>query len=300
MERAIITNIQGYSIHDGPGIRTVVFMKGCPLRCIWCANPENLTPNIQIGFIRHLCQNCGRCAAVCRHGAILPGDGHRIDQTKCTTCGDCVDSCYYDALVRYGTERTSGEVFDEVRKDKMFYDASGGGVTVSGGEPMTRPKFLYELFSRCRKEGISTCVETCGYAPEAAFERILPVTDLFLYDLKIIDPALHRKHTGCDNGLILKNARYLAEKGANILFRQPVIPDINNSEGNIRQTAEFILSLGGDFALELMPFHRAGASKYDALNIPYDVESLSPMTEAEIGAVREKYLTCGIHCTISK
>jgi pyruvate formate lyase activating enzyme len=300
IEKAIVTNIQGYSIHDGPGIRTVVFLKGCPLRCAWCANPENLVSRVQVGFISRLCQGCGRCAAACRHGAIIPGYAYRINQEKCTACGECVARCYYDALVRYGTERTSREVFEEVRRDKMFYDTSGGGVTVSGGEPMTRHEFVYELFSLCKEDGISTCVETCGFAPRAAFERILPVTDLFLFDLKAMDPALHEKFTGCGNAPILDNARYLADEGADILFRQPLVPGYTDAEENIRRTAEFILSLGGGYAIELMPFHRAGAPKYAALGLPYEAEHLTPLTEAQIARARELYLDCGVRCTVSK
>ena len=146
---AIVTNIQGYSIHDGPGIRTVVFLKGCPLRCKWCANPENLQGYPQIGSISKLCTGCGRCAKTCRFGAILPGDGQRINREACTRCGECVETCYYKALVRYGETKTAEEVFAKVRRDKMFYETSGGGVTVSGGEPLLHPEFVAELFSLC-------------------------------------------------------------------------------------------------------------------------------------------------------
>jgi len=299
MERAMVTNIQGYSIHDGPGIRTVVFLKGCPLRCAWCANPENLAPRSEVGFIRRLCQGCGRCLKACPSGAILPGDGYRIDKAKCRRCGACAERCYYGALVRYGEERTSGDVFEEVRKDKMFYDASGGGVTVSGGEPLLYPEFVFELFTLCRGAGISTCVETCGCVSQEAVERVLPVTDLLLYDLKIMDPELHKAHTGADNGRILDNARYLAERGANILFRQPLIPGCTDSEENIRRTAEFIKSLDRPLSLELMPFHRAGKSKYEALGLFYAVADLSPLTPEEIAAVRDKYESLGVSCSVS-
>lgn len=200
MEQAIVTNIQGYSIHDGPGIRTVVFLKGCPLRCRWCANPENLSPAVQVGFLRRLCEDCGRCANACLCGAILPGDGYRIDRSKCQNCGRCAESCLYGALVVYGEAMSSEAVFQKVRRDRMFYESSGGGVTVSGGEPLAKPEFVSELFSRCREEGIHTCIETCGYAPESALRRVLPVTDLFCFDLKLMDSAGHRLQTGQENG----------------------------------------------------------------------------------------------------
>lgn len=300
MESAMVTNIQGYSIHDGPGIRTVVFLKGCPLRCTWCANPENLTPEAEVGFMQRLCQGCGRCLKACPNGAILPGEGYRIDKSRCRRCGACVERCYYGALVRYGEKRTSRDVFEEVRKDKMFYDASNGGVTVSGGEPLLYPNFVQELFALCREEGISTCIETCGCVPWPAFERVLPVTDLFLYDLKIMDPAEHKAHTGVDNGRILENARLLAERGANILFRQPLIPGCTDSEENIRRTAEFIRSLGRPISLELMPFHRAGKSKYEALGLSYAAADLTPYTAEQIAAVRNTYESLGVPCSVSK
>jgi pyruvate formate lyase activating enzyme len=299
--RATITNIQGYSIHDGPGIRTVVFIKGCPLRCLWCANPENLTASVQIGFIKNLCKTCGRCGKTCRYDAIIPGEGYRINKDKCVSCGDCVDACYYDALVRYGELKTAEETFLQVRKDKMFYDSSGGGVTVSGGEPLLNPDFVYELFSLCKNEAINTCIETCGYVPQKAFETVLPVTDYFLYDIKLIDPVRHKKYTGCDNELILENARYLVKSGADVLFRQPLIPGINDTDDNIQRTSEFMLSLGeGGNRLQLMPYHRAGTSKYNALNQPYLLEDIKPMSAEQIETVQNKYTEYGISCSISK
>ena len=298
---ALVTNIQGYSIHDGPGIRTVVFLKGCPLRCRWCANPENLEGKIQIGWISKLCTGCGRCAKTCRFNAIIPGAGPRINREACTRCGECVDTCFYKALVRYGEEMTSEEVFAKVRRDKMFYDTSGGGVTVSGGEPLVHPEFVAELFAFCRSEQIHTCIETCGCVPQKAFETAAPVTDLFYFDLKIADPEIHRQYTGTDNVQILSNARYLAGTGADILFRQPLIPGINDTDEYIEGVAAFIRSLGrADLALQLMPYHRMGLSKYAALDKPYELEEIQIMKPEEIEEVRSKYETLGISCSISK
>ena len=286
MSNAIVTNIQGYSIHDGPGIRTVVFLKGCPLRCKWCANPENLEASVQIGFLSNLCTGCGRCKKVCPHDAILSDGARRIDREKCRRCGTCAEACYYGALVRYGEDRSSEEVFEKVRRDKIFYESSGGGVTVSGGEPLTHAQFVAELFELCRQDGINTCMETCGCVPGAAMELVAPLTDTFYFDLKIMDPQLHRKYTGVDNAQILENARFLAGKGANILFRQPITPRVNNTEENVRATAEFIKSLGReDLAIQLMPYHRMGTAKYVALDMTYELEELKIMSAAEIDAL---------------
>lgn len=298
---ALIANIQGYSIHDGPGIRTVVFLKGCPLRCRWCANPENLLDRVRVGFLANLCQHCARCAKVCPQGAILPDADRRIDREKCDECAKCVEACFYGALVRYGKGMTAEEVFDQVRRDKIFYDSSGGGVTVSGGEPLTHADFVAELFALCRGEGIHTCVETCGCVPQAAFEKVLSLTDTFYFDLKLMDSEMHREYTGQGNDQILSNARFLAEKGADILFRQPLIPGVNSPEENVKATAAFIRSLGReDLALQLIPYHRMGTSKYAALDIPYTLEDMKPMAAEEVEAVRALYESFGVPCTVSK
>jgi pyruvate formate lyase activating enzyme len=298
---ALITNIQGYSIHDGPGIRTVVFIKGCPLRCKWCANPENLMAMRQVGWMRNLCKQCGRCADACPRGAILSGPDRRIDRTRCNNCGACVDACFYHALVSYGEQQTAQEVFDKVRRDKMFYDASGGGVTVSGGEPLTRPDFVAELFALCRTEQIHTCAETCLCVPRANLEAVRPTTDLFYCDLKLIRPADHARYTGTDNVRILENARYLAHSGARILFRQPIIPTVNATEENILATAAFIRSLGReDLAIELMPYHRMGSSKYAALGLPYELDSLQIMSMEAMERLQKIYENNGVSCAISK
>lgn len=298
METAVVTNIQGYSIHDGPGIRTVVFLKGCPLRCKWCANPENLNADIEIGFIKNLCQGCGRCVRACSHKAIIPGeDVYRINRENCVTCFRCADNCYFGAIVRYGEVMTSGEVYDKTRRDKMFYDSSGGGVTFSGGEPLARARFIAEVSESLRAEGISVCIETCGAVDWSAFEQIMPVTDTFYFDLKIMDSVMHREYTGAYNERILENAERLVMSGADVLFRKPLIPGVNDGDEETEATAKFMIRIGAP-RLELMPYHRIGQPKYEALNMAYEIDAApAPASEAE--AVRDQYVMLGIDCAVS-
>ncbi len=301
MSSTFVSNIQNYSIHDGPGIRTVVFLKGCPLRCRWCANPENLTPGTVLGFLSRLCQNCGRCLRACGHGAIVPGEGvYRIDREKCVSCMKCAELCFAGALTVYGREMTDEETFRKAARDKIFYDESGGGVTVSGGEPLTHPEFVSDLFGRCREAGISTCAETCGCVPWESFEAVKEKTDLFLFDMKFADSELHREYTGVGNERILENARKLASAGAEILFRRPLIPGVNDGREETERTAAFIRSLGRDIGLELMPYHRMGAAKYEALRMEYAMGDLPPLPPAEAEKTAEVYRQLGVDCRVSK
>ena len=302
MDNALVTNIQGYSIHDGPGIRTVVFFKGCPLSCKWCANPECISGKPQIGFLELLCKGCGKCLETCPNNAINADENrHRIDYSLCNSCGKCSDNCSYGALVQYGKPMTIDEVWDEVRRDKIFYDTSGGGVTVSGGEPLLHPSFVRELFELCHGENINTCIETCGNVSTGAFEEIFPVTDHFLFDLKHLDPVIHKSYTGHSNEMILKNAAFLVTNNADVVFRNPLIPGVNDSESNINATSEFLKSLGSKAArLELMPFHRMGMNKYKALDMEYPLGDLGIMENEKIEAVKKAYTDRGIKCTISR
>jgi len=302
MDTAFITNIQGYSIHDGPGIRTVVFFKGCPLSCRWCANPEAISGKPQTGFLERLCKGCGKCSEACPNGAInISEKSHRIDYSKCEACGTCVDNCAYGALVKYGDPMTVDQVWDAVRRDKMLYDASGGGVTVSGGEPLLHAQFVKELFRYCREDKIGTCVETCGFVPPESFMEVIPFTDMFLFDIKHMDSDIHKKYTGSDNEKILKNAALLIEQGADVVFRQPLIPGVNDSASNVEATALFLKKLG-DRALrfELMPFHRMGTDKYRALNKEYLLGDLEIMDNETLEKIKKAYIDRGINCTISR
>jgi len=299
---SIVTNIQGFSIHDGPGIRTVVFLKGCPLSCKWCANPECLSGKPQMGFIETLCTDCGKCLDVCTNNAIQRLEGeHRIDYSRCTSCGNCRDRCSYGALVRYGEAMTVAEVWDAVRRDKMFYESSGGGVTVSGGEPLLWAAFVRGLFELSRQAQIDTCIETCGLADPGSLLEVIPLTDHFLFDLKHMDPDTHRKYTGQPNSQILRNAALLLEHRADVVFRQPLIPGVNDSIGNIEATAGFLTSLGKNATkLQIMPYHRMGQSKYKALGMPFTMERLGAADDHQVEAVQKAYIERGINCTVSR
>jgi pyruvate formate lyase activating enzyme len=302
LRSAIITNIQGFSIHDGPGIRTVVFFKGCPLACRWCANPECLSGTPRIGFIETLCAGCGKCLEICENNAIQRIEGrHRIDYSLCTSCGRCSENCFYGALIRYGESMTVSEVWDEVRRDKMFYEESGGGVTVSGGEPLLQPEFVKELFELCRRDAIDTCVETCGFVDQDALLSVIPVTDHFLFDLKQMDADIHRKYTGLGNDQILENAALVVQQGLDVIFRQPLIPGVNDSADNIEATAQFLSKLGKNARkLQIMPYHRMGQSKYRALNWVSAMEEIGVADEEHVEAVQRAYIQRGIDCTISR
>ncbi len=301
--RALVTNIQGYSIHDGPGIRTAVFLKGCGLECQWCSNPECISPHPEVGFIKALCTKCGKCEEVCPDGALVYKAGKlpRIEQERCSGCGACSSVCSYKAIVLYGEQMSVDEVFDAINRDKMFYEASGGGVTVSGGEALLQPQFVYDLFEKCRRAGIHTCVETSGYAAESALRQVLPYTDYVLYDLKHLNSKKHRQYTGKPNSLILSNAKIVAASGVKMLFRMPLIPGINDDMQNIKETAEFLHGLGNNtLRIELMPYHRLGKGKYESLDKEYRLSGVLSPEPDEVESVKKVFEANNIICLISR
>jgi pyruvate formate lyase activating enzyme len=299
----LVTNIQGYSIHDGPGIRTVVFLKGCSLECQWCSNPECISPLPEVGFIKALCTKCGKCAEICPDGALVyeVGKFPRIDRKRCSGCGACSAVCDYNAIILYGKSMNAEEIFHAVSRDKMFYDASGGGVTVSGGEALLQPQFIRDLFDKCRHAGIHTCVETSGYAAESALQQVLPYTDYVLYDLKHINSKKHCQYTGKPNSLILANARVVAESGVEMLFRMPLIPGINDDLQNIKDTADFLYGLkNNNLHIELMPYHRLGKGKYVSLDKRYPLPDIPRPEPEHLESIKRAFESDGIVCTISK
>jgi pyruvate formate lyase activating enzyme len=285
--KGLIFNFQRYSIHDGPGIRTLVFLKGCPLRCIWCCNPESQTLVAEIEFHHHLCTQCGKCVTACPTGAINPDllllNSPKINQKKCQHCGACVDVCPSNALKRIGEWYTPEQVLHEVMKDAAVFRRSGGGVTLSGGEPMTQPEFTYEILHKCYEQNIHTAIETTGAVRWNLYEKILPVTDLFLFDIKHMDSHIHEKLTGVPNEQILENARQISRNGKDIIIRIPFIPGINTNEPNLHALAEFTASIR-PLEIHLMPFHQLGKDKYERLGLPYLLKEHPTLHELENGS----------------
>jgi len=295
----IIFNIQKFSVHDGPGIRTTVFMKGCPLRCRWCANAESLNPQPEPGIIRDNCNNCGKCIEICPLGAISidKDNSLRFDRTICDACGECLTACVPGAITIYGKQLTVDEVFSEISRDKSFYEGSGGGVTVSGGEPLRQAEFTAALFRKCREQGIATCLDTCGYADTSKLKEALDFTDYVLYDIKHMNDEQHCLLTGSSNTSILENARIIAESGTQVLFRIPLIKGVNDSVENIRETAQFIRTLGNGSAVELLPYHRLGAGKYQTLDLNYCGNNSTTPSAEEIESIKSIFEEYDVPCS---
>ena len=298
-----IYDIQGFSVQDGPGIRTTVFLKGCSLRCPWCHSPESQQFYAQLSWIAMRClgiDKCGKCLDSCPKQAISPGRvvQHptsptdirlvQIDRTRCNNCGECAAFCYPKALSICGMDYTVDELMNRVIKDKPFYEQSGGGVTISGGEPLSQPDFVLELLRRLKQCGIHTALDTTGYVRYETIERIFPYTDLFLYDLKHMDSEKHQIVVGVPNELILENARRIAHAGGKMQIRIPVIPDFSDSAENIRETALFCKGLGNSLAMiQLLPYHNLGVMKYQRLDDSKIVLEAEPPSDSTIRSLKE-------------
>lgn len=264
-ERAMVFDVQRFSIHDGPGIRTVVFLKGCSLACEWCQNPEATKAGPEIAYYREHClPECHACEEVCPEEAILSDPAARVDFARCTACGDCVAVCPTRALRLVGRELSSGELLQELLRDRPFYAASGGGITFSGGEPVLHARFLEEFLPLARGEGLHVTLETAGSYPFELLEPLLPHVDLVLFDLKVVDQERHQRYTSRDNAVILENLRRLLDAGTTLEVRMPVVPGRNADDRNVQETAELLASLGVG-RLTLLPYNHLWEAKLPRL-----------------------------------
>jgi pyruvate formate lyase activating enzyme len=255
-----VFNIQRFSVHDGPGIRTTAFLKGCPLRCRWCHNPESFLETPELLYTKDRCTGCGNCVPLCPERAItLVGEKIRISEA-CTHCGACAEACPANALVISGETMTAEAVAAQLARDRIFYEESGGGITLSGGEPLAQPEFAIEILRRCQESGLHTTLDTCGFAETETILRAAAHTDLFLYDFKHPDSAMHEEFTEVPNELVIENLKALCARGSNVLVRQPVVPGVNDSPETIERTGA-VLEACGVKQLQLLPYHTLGESK---------------------------------------
>lgn len=307
--QGVIFNIQRFTIHDGPGLRTELFLKGCPLRCEWCSNPESLQPYVQLGVYKTKCisaKKCAACIEVCPENNVLNftrGKLTSFNRSQCSNCLACQDVCPADAIKLWGRPMSVDECMVEICKDKGYYERSGGGVTVSGGEPLLQSEFVAALFKACKQEGIQTCLESSLFVDWKKVSPVLPYTDIIISDIKHMDPVIHKKYTHASNDKILKNLKKLAAQQREIILRIPVIPNVNDDMANVEASADFILNeMNGQIrTLQLLSFMRLGEEKYQSLGLPYkmhDVKIKRRAFQKQVQNLAEYFNQRGIHCVV--
>nr|WP_317282800.1 trans-4-hydroxy-L-proline dehydratase activase [uncultured Sellimonas sp.] len=296
----LVTNIQKYSIHDGDGIRTSVFFKGCPLKCVWCHNPETQKYTNQLLTDDTKCTGCGYCVQACPQHAIRIKDGKSVtDKEICSICGKCTNVCPLNIREMSGKEYEIKDLVKELKKDEMFYEESGGGVTLSGGEVMAMDMdYIEKLVKTLYRSGISVTIDTCGYAPYENYKRILPFVDTFLYDVKVMDPQKHQQYIGADNKLILENLEKLSKDGARIYIRIPTVKEVNGTDEDMKEIIDFLLEKNIQVAqVNLLPYHNTGSSKYARLGKVYEGTELSAPSKEEMEHFKELFKQYGFHNT---
>lgn len=292
----LVTNIQKFSIHDGDGVRTTVFFKGCPVKCVWCHNPETQHFYAEMMLDEDKCAGCSTCANICPNGAISMENGKPVtDLSKCSHCGKCEKFCLSVCRENVGREYSVKELMKELVKDRMFYEDSGGGVTLSGGEVMSQDMdYLLTLAKQLRKEDITLTIDTCGYTDYENFEKILPYVDTFLYDVKVMDPELHKKYIGVDNALILENLKRLSADGGRIYIRIPTVKEVNGTDANMQATIDFLRDNDIRVAqVNLLPYHDTGSGKYRRLGQGYGGTELHAPDKEEMEHFRQMFINAG-------
>lgn len=298
VNKGIIFDIQRFSVHDGPGIRTIVFFKGCPLRCRWCSNPESQHKESQVMFIQRNCIGCGHCTRECPKGALSFTPSFHVDHDKCQLCGKCVEVCYPEALNFSGYSRSVEEVMETLVKDRIHYKRSGGGITLSGGEPLAQPEFAEALLKACKARGWHTAIETTAFTSEMVLDKVLPWLDLVLLDIKHMDGRKHQEYTGRSNEPILHNAKYISQFSVPMIIRVPVIPTFNSEVHEIEDIASFASSIKGVKELHLLPYHRLGESKYGYLNRDYLMKEIKSPTNEYMETLKKVVEGKGLICKI--
>ena len=293
----LVFNIMRFALHDGPGIRTTVFLKGCPLSCWWCHNPESRSRETEVVYIAERCIRCGDCVRACPEGALELNERVVRDPHLCRLAMRCVDACSTGAQQAFGRWMSLSDVVMEVLKDQIFFDESRGGMTISGGEPLMQADFVEALLAACRAQRIHTVLDTCGYAESRVVDRIRSNVDLFLFDLKLMDPIKHQQFTGVSNDQILENLRLLAESGSAVIVRIPVIPGVNDDDDNFNAVAGFLSRLRLR-NIDLLPYHRIASGKYSRLGLRYRMEGLLPPTAEHLQAIAARLGRDGFHVQI--